>query len=123
MRIKVAVAVLVVAAMAATAVPDSSSAKFHWPTHLPEQPCGSFVSHYDGKSYTDVVSHSNGVSCRLATKVLKAFLEPGEELHQHGGPSSEEMWWTTNRFPKWKCFSGAGGGACLNGHRVAAYAD
>jgi hypothetical protein len=74
-------------------------------------------------SQTNVVSHSRGLSCRLATKVLKAFLDPREELHQHGGPSSEEMWWTTNRFPTWKCFSGAGGGACLKGHRVAAYAD
>jgi hypothetical protein len=124
LKVKTMLAVLGAVVASMTAFAGTSSARFEWPKRLPERPCGSVVSHFDGKAYTEVVSHSKGLSCRLAIKVVKAFLDSGEEeLHQHGGPSSEESWWTTNRFPEWKCFSGAGGGGCSDGHLVAAFSD
>jgi hypothetical protein len=123
MRIRLAIAVLAVGAILPAVFLGSASATFHWPIHQPTHRCGSFETEYEGTSYENVVFNSKDLSCHLATKVVEAFLEPGAEPHHHGGPSSEESWWTTNRFPKWRCYSGAGGGGCLNRHRQAAYSS
>jgi hypothetical protein len=123
MKVKMALAVLAITALSASAFLGSASATFHWPAHLPTHRCGSFESEFEGESYRNVVFNSKGLSCRLAIKVIEAFLNQEEELHHHGGPSSEESWWTTNRFPRWRCFSGAGGGGCLNKHREAGYSE
>lgn len=95
---------------------SSASATVRFPKH-----CGSFI--VEGEEVDDriTVFNSDGLSCRLATEVIEAFWAPGEAHHHHGGRSEVESWWTTDQFPLWRCFSGAGGGGCLHKHKLAGY--
>jgi len=94
---------------------------------FPKHRCGSFVREagesegFEYPRYRITVFNSDGLSCRLATEVIKAFWDPEEAHHHHGGQSEVESWYTTTRFPNWRCVQGAGGGLCIHKHKVAGY--
>jgi hypothetical protein len=77
--------------------------------------CGSFPA-----SYRIYVYANKHVGCRKARKVMKAWWlgKPGTVV-EHDGPTGGYV--TLKRFPGWRCDSGAGGGACRKGRRVAGY--
>lgn len=110
-------AVLAVGIVAVLAWIGTASATIHFPTHR----CGAFTV-VNGE-YKDrlTVFNSDGISCRLATEVIEAFWNPNEAHHHHGGRSEVESWWTTDQFPEWRCFSGAGGGGCRHKRWIAGY--
>ncbi len=78
--------------------------------------CGSFHATYTIKVYA---SH---ISCHRATRIQKEYwLAPPSrtvEVNHSGRP-----YVLLTRYPGWKCFSGAGGGTCNKGRKVAAYTD
>ena len=87
--------------------------------------CGSFIaedSSYEGTTYYNRITVFNkAVSCKLATEVIKAFWGPEDQITQHGGPSDAQSYWTTQAFPGWRCYQGAGAGSCRSKGRIADY--
>jgi hypothetical protein len=77
--------------------------------------CGSFPAEYRIYVYAN-----KRVGCGKARKVMKAWWlgKPGTVV-EHDGPTGGYV--TLKRFPGWRCDSGAGGGGCRKGRRVAAY--
>ena len=93
---------------------------------FPQHRCGSFVvdnGESEGQPIRDRVTvfNSDGLACRLATEVIEAFWDPEEAHHHHGGHFDYNSWWTTDRFPQWRCVQGAGGGECRHKQKVAGY--
>jgi hypothetical protein len=79
--------------------------------------CGSFHAEYK------IHVFARDVSCAKARRIQEEFWR---------GPSSRKtevitpkgpVYIKLKRFPGWKCSSGAGGGTCTNGKKVAAYSD
>jgi hypothetical protein len=101
------IAMVAIGLVSATVGLGSASATVHFPSHR----CGHFV--VDNSEYEDVLTvyNSKGLSCSLATEVIEAFWNPGEAHHHHGGRSEVQSWYTTDQFPQWRCFSGAGAAA------------
>jgi hypothetical protein len=93
---------------------------------FPHHRCGSFIvedGEFEGRSFRDRVTvyNSDGLACRLATAVIEAFWDPDETHHHHGGQFDYNSWWTTDRYPSWRCSQGAGGGICRHKRKVAGY--
>jgi hypothetical protein len=94
---------------------------------FPHHRCGSYLrpagesEGYEYPSYRITVYNSDGLACKLATEVIQAFWDPDSEPEHHGGRSEAESWYTTDRFPSWRCTQGAGGGSCRHKHKVAGY--
>ncbi len=78
--------------------------------------CGSFKDEFRIYVYA---SRRPRLSCRTATRVQKAFWGPERGRVVHGSGPSEYV--TLKKYPGWRCGSGAGGGACRKGRRVAGY--
>jgi hypothetical protein len=115
--------VLVTALVGLVALPGAAGGFAPFPQHR----CGSFVrpagesEGYEYPAYRITVYNSDGLACKLATEVIQAFWDPDDEPHHHGGRSEAESWYTTDRFPSWRCTQGAGGGSCRHKHKVAGY--
>jgi hypothetical protein len=65
--------------------------------------------------------NSDGLACKLATKVIEAFWGPEDEIHHHGGNSDATSYYTTDQFPGWRCYQGAGAGSCRHKGKIATY--
>ena len=77
--------------------------------------CGSFPAEYRIYVYAN-----KRTRCLKARKVMKAWwLGKPSSVVQHDGPTGGYV--TLKRFPGWRCNSGAGGGGCRKGARMAAY--
>jgi hypothetical protein len=93
---------------------------------FPHHRCGSFLTEngeFEGRPVRDRVTvyNSAGLRCRLATEVIEAFWDPNEVHHHHGGNFDYNSWWTSDRFPYWRCSQGAGAGMCRHKHKAAGY--
>jgi hypothetical protein len=79
--------------------------------------CGSFHAEYKINVF------AKDVSCAKARRIQKDYwLGPPSghvEVYRRHGPQIVLL----KRFPGWRCFSGAGGGTCTKGRKVAAYSD
>jgi hypothetical protein len=73
--------------------------------------CGSFAA-----SYRIYVYANKRTGCRKARKVMKAWW-----LGKPGTVVEHDDYVTLERFPGWRCDSGAGGGGCRKGRRFAGY--
>lgn len=108
-----AAAVLICQAVAGLAAPLSQAEGPFGPGY---RACGSFHAHYRIKVY------SRHLRCRRAMRIQREYwLAPPSRTVEvnHGG----RPYVLLKRFPGWKCFSGAGGGTCNKGRKVAAYTD
>jgi hypothetical protein len=112
---------LLVPALAAAALllPSGPAAAWPGPDGAYDWPgmkkCGSFPARYRIYVYAN-----KRLGCRKARKVMKAWWlgKPGTVV-EHDGPTGGYV--TLKRFPGWRCDSGAGGGGCRKGRRVAGY--
>jgi hypothetical protein len=106
-------AFVTICAFAALAGPAAAwpgpDGELDWPG-MPKK-CGSFPAEYRIYVYAN-----KRAGCRKARKVMKAWWlgKPGTVV-DHGSHI------TLERFPRWRCDSGAGGGACRKGKRAAGY--
>jgi hypothetical protein len=79
--------------------------------------CGFFHAEYK------IHVFAKGISCAKARRIQKVYwLAPKsrtEEVITRRGPVYIKL----KRFPGWKCMSGAGGGDCSKGQKVAGYSD
>lgn len=79
--------------------------------------CGSFHAEYKIQVF------AKDVSCAKARRIQKEYwLAPKNrtvEVIPKNGPPQVRL----KRFPGWICTSGAGGGTCTKGEKVAAYSD
>lgn len=93
--------------------PAASAAGPYGPSY---RSCGSFQAEYHIRVY------ETHMSCHRAVRSQKEYwLAPPTRTVEvnHGG----RPYVLLKRFPGWKCFSGAGGGTCNKGRKVAAYQD
>ena len=115
-RVRAATAALALLALW-LAVPAGSSATSASDWGPGFKACGSFRAEYRIQVF------AKDVSCAKARRIQKDYwLGPASghvEVHRHHGPQTVLL----KRFPGWRCFSGAGGGSCTKGRRVAAYSD
>jgi len=92
---------------------------------FPRHKCGSFLNEEEVEGTTIslriTIYNSNPLACGLATQVIEAFWGPDENVTSHGGPSEVQTFYTIKGFPGWRCYTGAGSGACIRKHRTAAY--
>lgn len=56
--------------------------------------------------------------CRKARRILRYWFDDGRGVHHH--PEGTE-WWSLDRYPGWRCGTGAGAGYCSKGRRIAGY--
>jgi len=94
----------------ASAGPDGS---YDWPGM---KKCGSFKRQY--RIYVYANKH---LSCKRATRVMKARWGPSSGKVSHNGGSGAYGWITLKKYPGWKCYSGAGGGLCRKHKADAGY--
>ncbi|MBS1891505.1 MAG: hypothetical protein JST59_09430 [Actinobacteria bacterium] len=82
--------------------------------------CGEVTATRDHVSSTYEVQIFRGqVSCKEARAVIKAVNSGKGTVHRPPG-TGRESWYTT--LPGgWKCFSGAGGEACVRGPKINSY--
>jgi outer membrane protein assembly factor BamB len=78
--------------------------------------CGSFKAAYTIQVF------AKDVSCGKARRIQKEYWRApkGRTEEVNDGGAGYVL---LKRFPGWKCVSGAGGGSCTKGARVAAYSD
>jgi hypothetical protein len=111
---------LVVSALLGAAFSSSQAQAF------PRHKCGSFVYEdtWEDGSTTRLriaVYNSDHLACRVATKVIKAFFGPEDQIKSHGGSSQVQTYYTIEGLPGWRCYTGAGGGGCVHRGKLAAY--
>jgi hypothetical protein len=79
--------------------------------------CGSFHAGYKIQVF------AKDVSCAKARRIQKEYWRAPNsrkvEIIPKAGPPEIRL----KRFPGWICTSGAGGGTCTKGDKVAAYSD
>lgn len=74
--------------------------------------CGSFRKDRGHDThYVIIVRRSPGVSCEIATAVIRAYWTPGEGVH-HGGRFTYNSYYTLRSQPGWRCVEAAGTGLC-----------
>ena len=115
-RVRAASAILILLALwLATPAESSATSASDWGAGF--KACGSFRAQYKIQVF------AKDVSCAKARRIQKDYwLGPPDghvEVHRHQGPQIVLL----KRFPGWRCSSGAGGGTCTKGRRVAAYSD
>lgn len=114
-RLLCALVVIVTGFAVLLLVPARSAAETPFGPHY--RSCGSFHAEYKINVY------ASRVNCRRAMRIQREFwLAPPDrivEVYRRRGPQLILL----KRFPGWKCFSGAGGGGCHKGRKVAAYTD
>lgn len=76
-------------------------------------PCASIAL---GPRLSALVSSTAPPGCPTASSIVRDFF--AGRTTRHGGPSNAETYYTLNRFPGWRCGTGAGGGGCRNGARI-----
>lgn len=80
--------------------------------------CGSFETKYHVRVY------ATHMPCRKALRIQKEYWRgPESRKTIVNGGTGCCGYILLKRFPGWKCTSGAGGGACTKGPKVAAYSD
>ena len=80
--------------------------------------CGSFQAEYHIRVY------ETHMSCRKALRIQREYwLGPMRRKTVVNGGSGAAGYVLLKRFPGWRCGSGAGGGQCAKGRKVAAYQD
>jgi hypothetical protein len=78
--------------------------------------CSSFEAEYHIRVY------ATHMPCRKAVRIQREYwLGPESRKTIVNGGVGCCGWILLDRFPGWKCFSGAGGGSCKKGRKVAAY--
>lgn len=95
-----ALALALPSAAGAAAPGPGPDGEYDWPGM---KKCGSFPT----ESYRIYVYANKRTRCRQARHVMKAFWEVDS--------------YSLERFPRWRCDSGSGGGGCRKGRRFAGY--
>lgn len=119
-RLGLAVATLIAFALA---IPTHAGAGqwYDWPGM---KKCSTFKADKQSGGYTIKVYASKhtqttrSVTCRRAERIQKEYWN-GDRSDSHYHPSGDYV--TLDRFPGWKCGSGAGGGLCRRGQHLAGY--
>jgi hypothetical protein len=104
-------AIVIVLALSASAA--HSTPNYDWPGM---KKCGTFQAEYK------IWVYAKHIPCSTARRIQKEYwLAPKSRKVIHNGGTGAAGWITLERFPGWKCASGAGGGACQRGGKVAGY--
>jgi hypothetical protein len=83
-------------------------------------PTFGFCNSFHAKGYRIDV-YARNVSCHRARAVQKAFWRGSEKSVIYHPMHGVDEYWTLERFPGWRCTTGAGGGSCSKGRAMAAY--
>jgi hypothetical protein len=116
-RILVLALIIVGVAVVGTAVAAGPNGAYDW---AGMKKCGSFKSK-QSKPYRIYVYANKHLSCKKATRIMRAYWGPSSGTISHNGGSGAFGWVTLKKYPGWKCYSGAGGGSCRHRKAVAGY--
>ena len=107
-------AVVVALVAGATALPAAhATPNYDWPGM---KKCGTFEAGYR------IWVYAKHMRCRNARRVQREYwLAPADRRVVHNGGSGAFGWVTLKRYPGWRCSSGAGGGSCRHGEKIAGY--
>jgi hypothetical protein len=108
------VLLIVVALAASSAATASATGASDWGPGF--KGCGSFKAGYTIQVF------AKGIGCGEARRIQKEYWRAPKSRTQEvddGGAGYVLL----KRFPGWRCVSGAGGGSCTKGTKVAAYSD
>lgn len=87
--------------VAAIGVPESAEAGA----------CGTVKHRFDSDTVYAIRVRAKRTSCRGARRLVRDFYSD-RGVHRHGGPTNAETYYTLDRFPGWRCGTGASGGGC-----------
>jgi hypothetical protein len=105
---------VVVLLVATAALPAAhATPNYDWPGM---KRCGTFQAQYR------IWVYAKNMRCRSARRIQKEYwLAPADRRVVHNGGSGALGWVTLTRYPGWRCSSGAGGGSCRRGEKIAGY--
>lgn len=107
-------ATLVVASYLALAGVAAATPGYDWPGMTK---CGSFEA-----SYRIYVYANDDLRCRKARRIMRElWFGPERRKVRVNGGTGADGYVRLKRYPGWRCTSGAGGGACERGRKVAGY--
>jgi hypothetical protein len=93
---------------AALATPD-----YDWPGM---RKCGTFKAGYT------IYVYAKNITCKTARRIqIEYWRGPKSRQVVHNGGTGAGGYITLKRYPGWRCYSGAGGGSCSRGKKVAGY--
>jgi hypothetical protein len=108
---------LLLLALAASVLLASQSVAYATPYDWPGmKKCGPFQAEYK------IWVYAKNMRCAKARLIQKEYwLGPDSEKVVVDGGSGAEGYVFLKRFPGWRCGSGAGGGSCTKGRKIAGY--
>ncbi len=108
--VAVLAALLCLSLVAALGAPEGAEARA----------CGTAKHRVDSETVYAIRVRAKHTSCRGARRLVKDFFND-RGVRQHGGPYGYQTYYTLDRFPGWRCGTGAGGGACKKrgGRRIS----